>query len=246
MARSVRHPNRCMAVVVAGGRGIRMGAPIRKQFLMLADRPVLVWALDAFDRLPGMDAMIVVVPASDMDFCRDQMIGPRKFGCPVHLVPGGTTRQDSVGNGVRRALTLAKDPEHSLVFIHDGVRPFVSAALLGRLKNTAARTGACIPVLPVTDTLKQVDDRERIIATVDRNRLFRAQTPQVFRLDRIASALDHAHASGFTGTDDASVMAHAGFEVTTVFGDPANIKLTTPHDLALARFLISLKPFDSP
>jgi len=238
MAKSDRHPVRCIAVVVAGGQGIRMGAQIRKQFLMLEDRPVLVWTLDAFDRHPDMDAMIVVVPASDMDFCRDQMIGPRKFRCPVHLVPGGNTRQDSVGNGVRRALTLAETPGHCLVFIHDGVRPFVPARLFDRLKETAARTGACIPVLPVTDTLKQVDDRDRIIATVDRTRLFRAQTPQVFRLDRIVHALAHAESTGFTGTDDASVMTHAGFQVATIPGDPVNIKLTTPHDLALARYLI--------
>jgi 2-C-methyl-D-erythritol 4-phosphate cytidylyltransferase len=238
MAESNRHPIRCIAVVVAGGQGIRMGAQIRKQFLMLGERPVLVWTLDAFDRHPDMEAIIVVVPESDMDFCTDQVTGPRKFSCPVHLVSGGNARQDSVGNGVRRALTLADDPGQTLVFIHDGVRPFVPAPLLDRLRETAARTGACIPVLPVTDTLKQVDDQDRIVATVDRSRLFRAQTPQVFRLDRIAAALNHAQATGFTGTDDASVMAHAGFQITTIPGDPVNIKLTTPHDLDLARYLI--------
>jgi 2-C-methyl-D-erythritol 4-phosphate cytidylyltransferase len=215
-----------------------MGAQIRKQFLMLEDQPVLIRTLDAFDRHPGMDAIIGVVPESDMDFCRNQMIGPLKFSCSVHLVSGGISRQDSVVNGVRRALTLADDSRHSLVFIHDGVRPFVTATLLDRLRETATRTGACIPVLPVTDTLKQVNDQGRIIATVDRSCLFRAQTPQVFRLDRIARALAHAESTGFTGTDDASVMTHAGFDVATVPGDPANIKLTTPQDLALARHLI--------
>ncbi len=238
MAESDRHPVRCMAVVVAGGQGTRMGAPVRKQFLVLENRPVLVRTLDVFDRYPDMDAMIVVVPASDMDVCREQITGPRTFSRPVHLVPGGSTRQESVGSGVRQALALVEAPEHWLVFIHDGVRPFVSAPLLDRLRKTAARTGACIPVLPVTDTLKQVDDRGRITATLDRTRLFRAQTPQVFCLDRFARALAHAGSTGFTGTDDASVMAHAGFEVATVPGDPANIKLTTPHDLALAKRLI--------
>jgi len=225
-------------VVVAAGKGVRMGAPTRKQFLMLQDRPVLIRTLAAFDRHPAMDRIIVVVPESDLEVCRTQMIVPRKFVCPIHLTAGGKHRQQSVRNGVCKALALADDPKHTLVLIHDGVRPFVSATLLDRLLHTAVETGACIPVLPVTDTLKQVDEQHRIIATVDRARIFRAQTPQVFRLDRIAFALDHAQATGFTGTDDASVMAHAGFDVRTIPGDPANIKLTTPHDLALARHLI--------
>jgi 2-C-methyl-D-erythritol 4-phosphate cytidylyltransferase len=233
-----RHPVQCVSIVVAGGQGIRMGAQTRKQYLILEGRPVLVRTLDVFDRYPGMDAIIVVVPEPDRDFCGTQMIQPRRFTRPVHLAPGGKTRQQSVQNGVQAALGLAKDPQQTLVFIHDGVRPFVSGALLDRLRETAVRTGACIPVLPVTDTLKQVDHQDRIIATVDRNRLFRAQTPQVFYLDRIARALAHADITGFAGTDDASVMAHAGFEIATVPGDPANIKLTTPHDLTLARHLI--------
>lgn len=225
-------------VVVAAGKGVRMGANTRKQFLMLQDRPVLIRTLEAFDRHPAMDRIIVVVPESDMELCRKQMLRPRKFVCPIHLTAGGKNRQQSVRNGVCQALALADDPKQSLVLIHDGVRPFVSATLLDRLLHTAVQTGACIPVLPVTDTLKQVDEHHRIIATVDRTRIFRAQTPQVFRLDRISFALDHAEATGFTGTDDASVMAHAGFDVKTIPGDPTNIKLTTPHDLALARHLI--------
>jgi 2-C-methyl-D-erythritol 4-phosphate cytidylyltransferase len=225
-------------IVVAAGKGIRMGGEIRKQYLMLDHLPVLIHTLDAFARHPDMDRIIVVVPETDMDFCGTQMIRPRKFVCPVHLVPGGKNRQQSVRNGVDKALALADDPRQCLVLIHDGVRPFVTAPLLDRLLRTAGRTGACIPVLPVADTLKQVDDQHRIIATVDRTRIFGAQTPQVFRLDRISSALDHARTTGFIGTDDASVMAHAGFDVDTIPGDPANIKLTTPHDLALARRLI--------
>jgi 2-C-methyl-D-erythritol 4-phosphate cytidylyltransferase len=166
------------------------------------------------------------------------MIQPRKFYCPVHLTAGGKNRQQSVENGVQKALVLAEDPQRTLVLIHDAVRPFVSGKLLDRLTRTAIQTGGCIPVLPVTDTLKKVDDQNRILHTVARDRMFRAQTPQVFRLDRISLALARAGTSGFIGTDDASVMEHAGFEVTTIPGDPANIKLTTPHDLALARHLI--------
>ncbi|MDT8379038.1 MAG: 2-C-methyl-D-erythritol 4-phosphate cytidylyltransferase [Desulfotignum sp.] len=225
-------------IVVAGGRGTRMGGEIRKQYLMLDNLPVLVRTLDVFDRHPDMACIIVVVPEKDMGLCRTQILNPRRFLRTVHLIPGGSRRQQSVRNGVQKALALADDPRRTLVLIHDGVRPFVSGKLLDRLTHTAIQAGDCIPVLPVTDTLKQVDDQSRIIATVDRKGLFQAQTPQVFRLDRISRALDHAETTGFFGTDDASVMAHAGFEVTSVPGDPANIKLTTSHDLALARHLI--------
>ncbi len=229
---------RCFPIVVAGGRGTRMGGDIPKQYLLLEDLPVLIRTLAVFDRYPGMDAIIAVVPGSDLNFCKTQLLPYRKFRCPVHLTAGGNNRQTSVRNGVVKAMALADNPQKALVLIHDGVRPFVSTALMDRLMHRAIQAGGCIPVVPVTDTLKQVDDRHRIIRTVDRSRLFRAQTPQVFLLDRIASALDHAQTTGFTGTDDASVMAHAGFDVATVPGDPANIKLTTPHDLALARHLI--------
>ncbi len=228
----------CIPIIVAAGRGTRMGSDIRKQYLILDNLPVLVRTLEVFDRHPDMDRIIVVLPETDLDFCRLQMIQPRKFYCPVHLTPGGRNRQQSVANGVQKALALADDPQRTLVLIHDGVRPFVSGKLLNRLTRTAIQTGGCIPVLPVTDTLKKVDDRNRILQTVDRGRMFQAQTPQVFRLDRISLALERAGSSGFIGTDDASIMEHAGFEVTTIPGDPANIKLTTPHDLALARYLI--------
>lgn len=228
----------CIPIVVAGGRGTRMGGQIRKQYLMLDNLPVLVRTMDVFDRHPHMACTVVVVPEKDMDLCRTQIIQPRKFFHPVYLTPGGSHRQQSVRNGVQKALVLADDPQQTLVLIHDGVRPFVSGKLLDQLTHTAIHSGGCIPVLPVTDTLKQVDDQNRIIATVDRKGLFQAQTPQVFRLDRISRALEHAEATGFIGTDDASVMTHAGYEVTSVPGDPANIKLTTPHDLVLARHLI--------
>ena len=151
---------------------------IRKQYLMLDNLPVLVRTMDVFDRHPDMACTVVVVPEKDMDLCRTQIIQPRKFFHPVYLTPGGSHRQHSVRNGVQKALVLADDPQQTLVLIHDGVRPFVSGKLLDQLTHTAIHSGGCIPVLPVTDTLKQVDDQNRIIATVDRKGLFQAQTPR--------------------------------------------------------------------
>lgn len=231
----------CIPIVVAAGQGIRMGGQTKKQYLVLDKQPVLIRTLDQFDRHGGMDRIILVVPEKDMDICRTQMIKPRELTCPVHLVAGGKNRQESVQNGIDKTMALVRDPALCLVLIHDGVRPFVPHQLMDQLMQTAIQTGGCIPVLPVTDTLKQVDTRGWIIKTVDRSRMFRAQTPQVFRLDLISQALNHAVNTGFIGTDDASVMAHAGFKVGTIPGDPANIKLTTSHDLVLARHILALQ-----
>jgi 2-C-methyl-D-erythritol 4-phosphate cytidylyltransferase len=226
---------------VAAGQGTRMGGQTLKQYLVLDKQPVLNRTLDQFDRHGSMARIVLVVPEKDMDMCLTQMIEPRGFNCPVHLVAGGKNRQMSVQNGIDQAAALIREPERCLVLIHDGVRPFVSHHLMDRLIQAAIETGGCIPVLPVTDTLKRVDARGQIVKTVDRSQMFRAQTPQVFRLDLISQAMNHAADTGFNGTDDASVMEHAGFSVKTIPGDLANIKLTTPHDLLLARHILSMQ-----
>ena len=231
----------CIPIVVAAGQGQRMGGQVKKQYLVLDNLPILVRTLVQLDRHGGMDRIILVVPEKDMDICRTQMIKPREFTCSVHLVAGGKNRQKSVQNGIDKAMDLVRDPARCLVLIHDGVRPFVPHQLMDQLMQTTIQTGGCIPVLPVTDTLKQVDTQGWIVKTMDRSRMFRAQTPQVFRLDLISQAMNHAVDTGFIGTDDASIMEHAGFKVRTIPGDPANIKLTTPHDLLLARHILALQ-----
>ncbi|EMS79252.1 2-C-methyl-D-erythritol 4-phosphate cytidylyltransferase [Desulfotignum phosphitoxidans] len=236
----------CIPIVMAAGQGTRMGGQIQKQYLVLDKQPVLIRTLDQFDRHGGMDRIILVIPEKDVDVCRTQMIAPRQFTCHVHLVAGGKNRQTSVQNGIDMAMALVRDPYRCLVLIHDGVRPFVPHYLMDQLMQNALETGGCIPVLPVTDTLKQVDIRGQIVKTVDRSQMFRAQTPQVFRLDLISQAMNHAVETGFEGTDDASVMEHAGFKVETIPGDPANIKLTTPHDLLLARHILALQKSGDP
>ncbi len=223
-----------------------MGGQIKKQYLVLDKQPVLIRTLTQFDRHGAMDRVILVVPEKDMDVCRTQMISPLKFTCRIHLVAGGRNRQTSVQNGIDMAVSLVRNPKRCLVLIHDGVRPFVSRLLMDQLMRTAVEIGGCIPVLPVTDTLKQVDGLGRIEKTVDRSRMFRAQTPQVFRLDLISQAMNLAADTGFNGTDDASVMEHAGFKVGTIPGDPGNIKLTTPHDLLLARHILALQKSGNP
>lgn len=230
---------RCIPVIVAAGKGCRMKSELKKQYMALDSTPVLVLTLKVFDRHDSMDDIVLVVPEEDHIWILKHIIRPYGFAArPIHLVAGGETRQQSVFNGIKKAACLTENLSGSLVFIHDGVRPFISPDLITRLKEVAVHRGGCIPVLAVTDTLKQVAPDNQIQKTLARDQIYRAQTPQVFRLDLILKAFEHARITGFEGTDDASVMEHAGFVVCTTPGSAANIKLTTPNDLVLARHIM--------
>ncbi len=230
-----------MAVIVAGGKGVRMGSSLKKQYLSLDGIPVLVRTLLAFDTHPRVDELIVVVPPTDLAYCRETLINPNTLTRPLHLVAGGPCRQDSVACGLAMAQSLSRDNKSSFVLVHDGVRPFVDPALTDRCLDKANETGACIPSLGISDTVKKVGKDNQIVKTLDRGLLFCAQTPQVFRLDLILSAFAHAVKTDFSGTDEASILEHAGIPVYTVSGHPFNIKLTTPRDLVLGQFLIENK-----
>jgi len=220
-----KEPFKNIAVVVAGGKGLRMQSPVKKQFIYLEGIPVIVRTLAAFDTHCRVDEIILVVPEQDLDFIRNDLLHQFSFSTPLHIIKGGVTRQDSVGNGLDKALKICARPETTFVLIHDGV-----------LKN-----GACIPALGIFDTVKRADRNGKIICTLDRDGLFRAQTPQVFRLDLIVKAASHARKTGFLGTDEASVCEHAKIPVAMVDGGPFNIKLTSPQDLIFAGLIIRAK-----
>ncbi|WDP88343.1 MAG: 2-C-methyl-D-erythritol 4-phosphate cytidylyltransferase [Desulfobacter sp.] len=229
-----------IAVIVAGGKGLRMQSDIKKQYLTLAGLPVLSRTIRAFDGHPRIDGIILVVPPADFKYCRDNIVAQANPATPLHLAAGGQTRQESVSSGLAKAADISqRNPKTVFVLVHDGVRPFVKPALVDACLDRASETGACIPALEMTDTIKQVDAGRRIVKTLDRTKLFRAQTPQVFRLDLLAAAYDHAAKTEFTGTDEASVLEHTGMPVDTVAGDSFNIKLTTPADLMTAEFLLT-------
>ncbi|PIE62976.1 MAG: 2-C-methyl-D-erythritol 4-phosphate cytidylyltransferase [Desulfobacter postgatei] len=230
-----------IAVIVAGGKGLRMQSTVKKQFIELEGVPVIVRTLSAFDAHFRVNEIILVVPEQDLDFIRNDLLHRFSFSTPLHIIQGGVTRQDSVGNGVDKALKICARPETTFVLIHDGVRPFVGENLIDRCLDGALKNGACIPALGILDTVKKVDHNGRIICTLDRDGLFRAQTPQVFRLDLIIKAVSHAWNTGFSGTDEASVCEHAKIPVAMVDGGPFNIKLTAPQDLIFAGILIRAK-----
>ncbi|WP_321492621.1 2-C-methyl-D-erythritol 4-phosphate cytidylyltransferase [uncultured Desulfobacter sp.] len=230
-----------IAVVVAGGKGLRMQSTVKKQFIDLQGVPVIVHTLAAFDTHCRVDEIILVVPEQDLDFVRNDILHRFSFSKPLNIIKGGITRQDSVGNGLDKAYDICDSPEATFVLIHDGVRPFVGKDLVDRCLDGALKTGACIPVLGIADTVKKTDNNGKILYTLDREGLYRAQTPQVFRLDLILKAGSHARDTGFLGTDEASVCEHAKIAVDTVDGGLFNIKLTSPQDLIFADLIIQAK-----
>ncbi len=217
---------RITALIVAAGRGSRAGEGLPKQYRMVGGRPVLARTLEAFLTHPRIDAVATAIHPDDADLYGAACEGlpSAKMLPPVH---GGTTRQESVLNGLK---TL-KDHGPGLVLVHDAARPFVTAALIDRAIGAAEQTGAAIPGTPVTDTVKIVDDRARVTATPERRLLRAVQTPQAFDLKTLLKIhLQAAEQGLFSFTDDAALMEWADLPVAVFDGDPANIKLTHPAD----------------
>lgn len=222
------------AVIVAGGSGSRMKASVKKQYLVLEGRPIVAHTLMAFDSCAALDRIVLVAPEADLDFCRTDIVAPLTLVHDIHVVAGGPRRQTSVTNGL-----AALGASDGVVMIHDGVRPFVRPSLMTACLAGVEATGACIPVIPPTDTLKRVDGNGVIIETVDRRQIQLAQTPQTFSIDLIRRCHQLADQRGFGATDDASVAEFAGETVTVVPGDRENIKITTSEDLLVARAILS-------
>lgn len=221
------------AVIVAGGSGSRMQSSVKKQYLALDGRPILSHTLMAFDANSVIDQILLVVPADDVDYCRTDIVASLRPTHDIHVVAGGPARQVSVLNGL-----AAMGPSDGIVMIHDGVRPFVRSSLIDACLGGAKASGACIPAIPATDTLKQVDENGMVLKTLDRRQIRLAQTPQTFAIGLIRRAHQLASQHGFAATDDASVAEFAGETVTVVPGDRDNIKITTPEDLAIARSIL--------
>jgi 2-C-methyl-D-erythritol 4-phosphate cytidylyltransferase len=220
-----------IAVLVAAGRGERMGAGRAKAFLPLAGRALLLRAAEAFESAPEVEAIVAVVPADEQRAARDLLAPLRKV---TAVVAGGATRQDSVRAGLE-ALPSAFD---GIVLVHDAARALIEPALIASVVRAAAETGAAIPVLPLVDTIKRVRDGA-VGETLDRSQLAAAQTPQGVRRALLQQALDEAARKGITVTDEAMAVEHLGRRVAAVVGSPRNLKITTPHDLRWAELLLA-------
>ncbi len=225
---------RVIVLLPAAGTGSRMRAAVNKQYLLLADRPVLAHTLAIFDAHSAVDSIHLVSPEAEIDFCRREVVERYGFAKVRGIVAGGAERQDSVRNGLLACAARADD----IVLIHDGARPFFPPGLLSEVVATAARVGACMVGVPVKDTIKEVADG-LVVATPDRRRLWQAQTPQAFRFELILEAHERAAREGFRGTDDAALVERLGRPVAMLEGSYRNIKITTPEDLLLARAFLA-------
>jgi len=222
------------AVIVAAGRGSRFGGELPKVLAPLGGVPLLRWSLLAYRDCPAVGELVVVGPAEYLaqvrEVCAD-ISGLRA------VVPGGAQRADSVRAGLE---ALAADPPE-IVCIHDGARPLVDRGTIERSIAACREHGAAVAGIPAIDTLKQVDEAERIVATPPRHRLRHAQTPQTFRYRLLLQAYQLAYREGFDVTDDAALVERMGHPVVVSEGHPDNIKVTTRDDLCRAEYLLGCR-----
>ena len=220
------------AIIVAGGRGERVGGNRPKQYQDLAGRPVLTRTLDAFLSHPAIDAVQVVIGAEDGPLYEAATIGSDPSGRKLlRPVRGGATRQESVRHGLE-ALFAAAPGRTGCVLVHDGARPFADRALIDRAIAAGTSGAAAIPGLPVADTIKVVDGAGFVVDTLDRARLRAVQTPQAFGFPDLLAAHRKAAAAGLSSfPDDGALAEWAGWSVTVFPGDPRNVKLTHPSDI---------------
>ncbi len=229
------------AIIVAAGKGLRMDLKTKKQYLHLGDIPILARTIMAFDTCDLVKEIILVVPKQEKAYCKIHIIDPYGFKKKIHLVEGGNKRQDSVLNGLKYIQDRLTCEKEAIVMIHDGVRPFVGQNMIKDCIRNAIENGGCVPGVKITDTVKHVDRDCFIQKTVNRENLYNVQTPQAFKLDLILRAFDHAEKTLFLGTDDASLVEHLGHKVLMIKGSKWNIKITTPEDLVLGKYLLTLK-----
>ena len=231
---------RVSVILPAAGLGTRMGraqpeknGTSRKQFMLLDGLPILLHTIRKFLACPAVAEIVVALRAEDIEWVREMLDG-ESLARPVRLVEGGDSRQESVENAL-----AAIAPDTTLVAVHDAVRPFIDLDTLDKVLGEADATGAAIVGIVPVDTVKQVH-RNKIRATIPRDHLVLAQTPQVFRVDLLRRAFANAREDGVAGTDEASLVERLDqVEVSVVLGSDRNIKITKPTDMELARLFLS-------
>lgn len=216
------------AILVAGGRGTRMGGPIAKQYLPVAGQPVLMRTLSVFYQVDPSIDLILVLPESDFSYW-EELCAEYRFTIPHRLVAGGNSRFQSVRNGLS-----SLDSNTKLVAIHDGVRPFVSQKVIEESFEVAERAGSAITVIALKDSIRKLKDDGK--SFYEERQYYRlVQTPQTFQVEKIKKAFAVTELQQFT--DDATVYENQGWQVTLISGNPENIKITAPEDMDYAEFI---------
>ena len=223
------------AVIVSAGKGLRFMEGKKKQFYFLRGKPILAHTLDKFETCSLIRSVRLVVGQEDMDYCLKEIVEKYRFQKVSKIVPGGKRRQESVRNGID---ALPKDAD--IVAIHDGVRPFITRAMIEDSIHSAVRNGAVVLAMPVKETIKVSNPNGTVLKTLDRESLWQIQTPQTFQVNIIKEAYYRATEEGFVGTDDASLVERIGVKVHILPGSYTNIKITTPEDLLLANLILKM------
>lgn len=218
------------AIIVAAGSGSRFGSEVPKQFLEIAGKPLLFHTIQKFESCSNVHDIVLVISADQMSTYRQLAVihRPRKVG---KIVFGGQTRAESVQKG----LAVIDNPMAEIVAVHDGARPFVTELEISATIAKARETGAACLVAPVVDTVKRLS-RGKIVETIDRTDLRRALTPQAFHIEILRSAINGADLSD-AATDECYLLEQLGYTISTVEGSPRNIKITTPEDWEVAKFI---------
>jgi 2-C-methyl-D-erythritol 4-phosphate cytidylyltransferase len=234
---STDFPNQVTAIIPAAGSGTRMGLKKAKQFMDLCGKPILAVTLSHFQECNLVDRIVVAVSQDDVDYCLREIVDRYKLSKVFKVIVGGKRRQDSVRKGIEAVSDSCR-----LVLIHDGVRPLVTNGLIERVIKAANDFRAVITGLPVKETVKEADSKGRVLRSIDRGHLWLIQTPQIFRWEDIHLAHQKAIRHGWEeATDDAFLIEKMGIPVKMIEGEEDNIKVTTPQDLDMARFLMSKK-----
>lgn len=221
-----------VAIIPAAGQGKRMKSKLNKQYLTLIDKPVLVHTLDTFQNNELITEIIVVAREDELEFCRQEVVDKYGFDKVKKVIAGGSTRQESVYNGLQASKVV------DYVVIHDGARPLLTGEVLQKAIRQAREHKAVGVAVPVKDTIKVIDEGKFVKQTPARDKLWAIQTPQIFTYDLILRAYEQARRQGVQGTDSSMLVEKLGEPVKLVKGSYENLKVTTPEDLVIAEAII--------
>lgn len=221
------------AIIVAAGKGKRMGQGFNKQYIILREKPIVAHTLEVFEKSSYIDDIILVVPKEEMAYAEKEVVSKFNLRKVTKIIGGGKERQDSVYNGL-----LAVDNNCKIVMVHDGVRPFVNEDLIKKSIEKTKKTGAVILAMPVKDTIKIINSKDEVVDTPNRKKLWAVQTPQTFLYEVLKSSYDRAQKEHIFATDDSMIVEKSGYVVKKIEGSYKNIKITTPEDLIMAEAII--------
>lgn len=228
-----------IAIITAGGRGERVGGDVKKQFRLIAGKPLLNHTVDLFLHNPRIDCIVVVLPEGDIELFHFETVNDK----PVLKTTGGLKRAQSVYNGLKAAEKYFDErnvPDDArVVLIHDGVRPFAGSRLINDIMDNALSSGAAVPVVPSSDTLIETGPMKTIESYPKREKYMSVQTPQGYKLRLIFEAYERAGSKAVDAGDESSLMHAAGYPIQLVEGERINIKITTAEDLKIAEALLS-------